>query len=236
MNTNEFPKSNREVSDEQRVLFFSRLAMSHIPEMRLLFRGGKLWETSGWRNVVEHSLVQVAISEELAELLDLNEEETRKITTAALCHDWAKRLEIKPQEFSSEERNKAEEFLKKVKPDSQLMDATGEKFHERALLKGEATFLEKLQFYIDDICKGSEIVPFDERIDAVEAKRQDLNSAAEYLKLFGARYWDNERKLGHAVEEEVFLKLKGRGYNIASPKDIPKFIEQRINRKIESNA
>jgi hypothetical protein len=114
------------------------------------------------------------------------------------------------------------------------MEATGTRFLEKALVKKESTFLERLQFYLDDITKGSEIVPFNERIDEVESRRQDLNNDADLTACLGGRYWDKERELGHLVEEEIFNLLK-KDVVINSPADIPNLILEEINKQIEKN-
>jgi len=51
--------------------FWENLAFKYLPEMRLLFKGGKLWNKNqqAWRNVVEHDLVEAAVAGVLAEQL-----------------------------------------------------------------------------------------------------------------------------------------------------------------------
>ena len=213
-------------------LFFTRLSLAYIREMRLLIRGGKLTKRDGWRNVVEHCIVQAAESAVLAELLNLSVKDTERLMTAAACHDWSKRLDRKPSDFSKTERDRAEGFLEQVSPDPLLLAATGPEFLERALVDGESSFLERLQFYIDDITKGSEIVSFDERIDEVEARRQDLNEDVGLTAKLGAPYWTRERELGHSVAREIFERLEFCGAVISSPKDIPVLVNQVIQRLI----
>lgn len=88
-----------EESARQKIEFWDNFAKKHLAELRLLFRGGKLWEKEGWRNVVEHSLPQGAAAEVLSEMLKLPEEEKDEIVTASICHDWDKRLEKKARRF-----------------------------------------------------------------------------------------------------------------------------------------
>ena len=167
-----------EIPSGQNILkteYFQKLAFSHIPEMRLLFRGGKLTSPDGWRNVAEHCLVQVAVAHNLGEILELSQEDKTSLEKVAACHDWDKRLNKKSQEFTPEENVRAQEFLKAVNPDKGLMTATGVEFIQMALVKGDSTFLQRLQFYVDDIVAEGDVVKFDERIDKVEARRQDLN-------------------------------------------------------------
>jgi serine/threonine protein phosphatase PrpC len=191
----------------QKAEYFEKLAFSHIPEMRLLFRGGKLTSSDGWRNVAEHCLVQVAVARQLGEILNLSERNLSSLEKVAACHDWEKRLNRKSQEFTPEEKARAKEFLSAVNPDENLMTATGVEFIRMALVDGESTFMQRLQFYIDDIVAGTDVVNFDDRIDEVEARRQDLNEDADLTQRLGGKYWDRERELGHIVEREIFGRL-----------------------------
>src|SRR5687767_8098947 len=71
--------------------YFRNLAFNHLPEMRLLFQGGKLKSRDGWRNVVEHSLVQAAEVKVVAALLELPSSDSKSLVRATLCHDWDQR-------------------------------------------------------------------------------------------------------------------------------------------------
>lgn len=216
----------------KRIEFFSGLALKHIPEMRLLFRGGKLTKPSGWRNVVEHSLVQVAVAETLAENIRLPIKDAEALAKVAACHDWEKRLNKRPQDFTEEERRTTEEFLRKTNPNRILMDATKMEWLRRAVVEGKASFLEKLQFCIDDIIKGSEIVSLDERIDEAEAREGNLGAGPELEAELGGRYRVKERELGHEIEREIFDILKKRGIDIGRPELLPNFLRARIEEKI----
>jgi len=232
MERREFQTNNAD--SVKKTEFFHNLALKHLPEMRLLIKGGGLSKKEGWRNVVEHCLVQIAVSETLSRLLGLSEEDSQKLIRVAACHDWAKRLERKPDGFTEEEKGEAMTLLAKLAPNQGLMKATGPEFLEKALIRGESTFLERLQFYIDDITKGSEIVPFDERVNEVEARRQDLNDDLVLTAKLGGRYWDRERELGHQTEQEIFDRLQETGVKIDSPKDIPVFVVQTIESEMKS--
>lgn len=233
MESVEGPKDSKAETERlAKVNFFNRLALKYLPEMRLVFRGGKLWKKEQWRNVAEHCLVQVAAIEVLAEILQLPEQEKNRLAKVAACHDWKKRLERAPQDFTDAERQQAEKFLAAADIDDGLFQALTPEFNERAL-KNQANFAEKLQWYVDDIAKGSSIVPFDERIDEVEARRQDLNEDVETTaRLGGKRYWDAEREIGHQFEKELFEALRSKGVEIDSPEDIPRLINHKLEERI----
>ncbi len=212
--------------------FFEQLALSHLPEMRLLFRGGGLYKKDHWRNVVEHCLVQIAVADELSDLIGLPPEEKTDLIKVAACHDWTKRLEKKPDDFTEEERAKAKMFLRRVNPNQNLMAATGPEIFERTLIKKESTFLERLQGYIDDITSGSEIVEYDKRIDEAEKRYPELGSNSELEAKLGGRFFDKVREFDNQVAQEIFERLPNSVCEqIGEPKNIPNFIRKQIERR-----
>ena len=200
----------------------------HLSEFRLLLRGGHLWKKDGWREVVEHQAVQFYAIGVLADLLELPKEDKDKIRKVALVHDWQKRMEIKPDEFTDEDREEAGKYFEKVKPDNTLMKATGSDFMGRAL-NGNPSFLEYVQFYVDDISMGGKIVPLNERLDELEKRKQSMNEDSELTKSLGGRkYWDVEREIGHRAENMVFKRLKEKGVEVDSPSQIPLLLKARL--------
>lgn len=219
----------------KKIRYFTALTLKYLPSMRLLIRGAKLGEKSGWRNVMEHSITEVAVADALADSIGLSNEEKEKLCIAAACHDWDKHLEKKPNDFNDDERKKAQDFLSEANPDNQLMAATKMEWLTRAVVDKKASLLEKLQFYIDDICKGSEIVLLDDRIDEAESREGNLGASKEYEIRLGGTYREKERELGHQIEQEVFDILRARGYRIDFPDNLPYFLKAMIESKIETN-
>ena len=212
---------------EKKIKFFRKLALDNLPEMRLLFKGGKLWKKEKWRNVVEHCLVEAAVADGLSEILDLDEHDREELIKASFCHDWDKRMEKRPTDFIEDEKEKALDLLKKVNPDTNLLGATKPEFIEK-FLKGETTFLERLQLYIDNITSGSNIMPFRERL------AQAVFRNPENVKKFGATdYWEKNSEITAKIEEEIFMILKSKNINVNLPEEIPNFIRQKLEETIK---
>ena len=207
--------------ERKKKAFFNDFAQEHIPEMRLLFRGGKLWEKEDWRNVVEHSLVVAAATCEISDMLGLPEDEKEKLIKAAFCHDWDKRIKRKPEDFDNEEKTKARDFLMAVKPEKELIEATTRgfvgKFHE-----SQPNLLQKVAHYVDAIVLESQISPFKERLKKAAPKYGDLD----------ANFWKNNIQITDEIEKEIFEILKERGVNVDSPEEIPNMISEKIKEKI----
>lgn len=207
---------------------FWKFARSHLNEMRLLFRGGRLSKKEGdWNNVIDHCLVQAAEANVFASLLGLPEEDGHKLRVAALCHDWKKRLEKNPEDFTQKQKSKAQELLEKVSPDQNLMKATELGF-SKTILEDEASFLQELLFYIDDITRGSQIVELEERISETEA-RTNLNQDQRITEQLGGPHWDIERLAARQVEQKFYFLLKERGVNIDIPQNIPLLIKKMVD-------
>jgi hypothetical protein len=201
--------------------FFEQLAFSHLPEMRLLFRGGKLWKKDKWRNAPEHCLAQIVIADELPDLIGLSSEEKTDLIKVAACHDWAKRLERRPDDFTKEEKERAQIFLRRVNPKQNLLEATGPDFLKK-FLKGVSTFLERLQCYIDDITLESEIVEYDNRLNETKKRYPELDDI----------FWKNQREFDKQVSQEIFEKLAPDvRAEIGEPKNIPNYLRQQIEKK-----
>lgn len=201
--------------------------LSHRDEFRLLY-SGKLTKREGWKNVREHDVVQLFGAKVLGNLWGLPDDEQQIFESVAIIHDWDKRLSKFPDEFTSEEKEKARIILEKINPDKNLMAATGPDFFEKVLYT-EVSMLEFLQCYLDDITKGNEIVSIDERIDDVQARSGGLYDSELWTKRLGGRkFWDLVREMEHEVEKIIFKRLVENGVEINSPEDIPNLIRTKV--------
>src|SRR3989344_6224343 len=193
-----------------------RHAKENIPEMRLLFGGGKL--KGDWGNVTNHQLVQAAAGLIVSEALALPTDQTEVLFRAILVHDWNKRLDIRPGDFGTDDLAKAESLLQTVNPDVSLIESTSPGFHDK-IINGEATLLQKLQYYLDDITRGEEIAPLEDRLAEVAVRRSDLD----------ADFWARELQAGEIVEQELFQVLKEKGIEIDKTADITSWINSKLN-------
>lgn len=215
-------------------LFFEAIALRHLPELRILLLGGQLWKRAGWRSVVEHSLIQVAVFEELAKLIDLPETELQQHTRVAAVHDWDKRIEIRPEEFTAEEVERGEMMLAALDVNQFLIAATKPEFLKRALVDRMSTFSERLQFYIDDICTAGDIVPWQERIEDLIRRKPELNDDPKLTRELGGPYWEREKELCALVEAEIHLKLPAN-FAPEEPEQLPTFLRKMLEMRIQSS-
>ena len=89
--------SENKDSDQQetkKTKFWTRRSLGAISQMRPNKEAGLFPKSEGWRNVVEHELVEAEAADILGEKLGLSLEERQNLRTAALLHDVFKRREI----------------------------------------------------------------------------------------------------------------------------------------------
>lgn len=198
-------------------------------EVRLLIEGGQL--VDNWTNVARHCLIQAMAAEVISDLLGLDEQAKRKLASVAVAHDWRKRLDKCPDAFPTEEVERAAKLAVSANLDKTLMDALTPCFLLR-VLSGQATFLELVQFYIDDITLNDKIVLFEDRIAEVERRNPDPEPLVS--KQLSKPYWDVEREIGHRIEDMLFWIMNARYVKIGCAAEIPALIMAEIKKRVVS--
>lgn len=221
---NEILRHINTVPDPLKRKFFEGLADKYSKEMRLLLQGGHLGKRDGWRNVVEHCLVQTAAAEELCAALHFSLEDTKAICSTAAIHDWKKRWERTGKPVP----DKASELLRQLSPHDDLLTATDTDFLADIFLgKKKMSDMQEIQFYVDVITKENEIVPSEERIKEVEVAPRSHGLAEKA----NGNFWKGVRALRDMVEAKLFTQLHADyADEISSPADIPLFLRTRIER------
>ena len=219
--------------------YFRKLAAKYNAGMRLLFRGGHLWgpdkgDPRGWRNVVEHSLVQTAAAEELvkmlreslsadeiAGLLGVPPEDLDKLSATAIIHDWDKKYE----RMGGEPNERELRHLAPLRPDPLLMEATKIPVLEQLYLGNKAyTPMQDLQFYVDIITRENEIATAEERIAEVSSSPR----AADVGRKANGAFWEGNRAHAKRAEAMLFGALHGKVEGLEKPEDIALLLKKRI--------
>lgn len=100
-------RPERSSAEKQKISYLASFAANYIPEMRAVFRGGKLTKGEGWRNVAEHCFMSGVGVDIIAEALELPEEDRRALVSSAILSDSGKRWEKRPEQFNSLEAVRA---------------------------------------------------------------------------------------------------------------------------------
>lgn len=217
--------------------YWTKRALSSLSLMRTSKKAGLFPESEGWRNVVEHELVEAEAADVLAEKLGLSEEARKTLRIAALLHDVYKRREIEKTEkegasgfdVSAKEQS---DWLRSLGYSDEVIDLT-----ESA---GHTSFKEfidnfdsiptskKIMHYVDDITLNNDIVPLMTRINALEKNLRYKELSEQLRNVFGGRiYFEVQREISKRIEEEFAPKL-----GVENPSEMPAFIRECISNRI----
>ncbi|OGZ69673.1 MAG: hypothetical protein A3D35_00225 [Candidatus Staskawiczbacteria bacterium RIFCSPHIGHO2_02_FULL_34_9] len=172
-----------------------RYVQETYPDQYACLVAGKL--VGDWENAANHCIIQPVAIEYLMYSMGFDPTITRQLAKAATCHDWDKRLQKRPSDFTTAEIFCAQQAFALAEVNPGLMAATTPLFLVR-FQQGNATLLEMIQFLVDDMTMGEEIVHFDLRIDEVSVRNPHPNDEIE--KQLGRPYWTVEREVCNAID------------------------------------
>jgi|GEM_PF-5625165 len=230
------------VFSEKRRQFFSKFLRNQTESLSFhrehgLLEKRKTWnEANGeydsisedWSNVTEHCLVEAVDADTLADMLELDTISRQKLVQGAMLHDFYKRKEIEAMrkdpimqyELISEMVAKQNSILLEGGVDPEVVgiaESVGMSSFEK-IERGQATELEKIMNYIDDITLDTDIKNLSERI-AFGRKRYSNIPPEQF-----------DRQL--AVSKEIQQQLAKR-LEIENPDELPHVIRKKIFERIE---
>lgn len=213
--------------------YWTKRAISSLSEMRRNKKTGLFPKSEGWRNVVEHELVEAEATDILAEKLGLSNLDRKKLRTAALLHDVFKKKEKerivqKGQAGYVESIASQLEFLRQEGYSEDVVrlteDVGSESLKDFSENFDSIPLIRKIMHYVDDITLNNEIVPLDVRIDALETNPRYKELNEQGRSVFGGKtYFEVQREISKRIEKEFAPKL-----GVENPSDIPAFIKKCI--------
>lgn len=213
----------------KRTKFFSDFAISHIGALRLHKDQGLFPKKEGWRNVVEHCLVEAVAADCLSEVLHLSERNRTILVAGALLHDFYKRKEIELMRESGQTsvmvvkqtEDSATQYLQSKGISSDIIKivnsvgaANLEYFETES-----PTMEEKLMHYIDDITDGDSIVSLEDRIASAIKRYPDLDADIAQRML----------AVSKKIESEVAEMI-----GLDDARELPNFIKGKIEERINN--
>ena len=192
--------------------YLQELAEKYFRVLMLHSRGGI---TGEWSNVSDHCIIEAAIAEHLSGMLNLTLTEARRLCRAALAHDWDKRLE----RTGTPANTACIEGMHDADVDWQLVRVTHpDQIHRiEELAKKAVLSTEEILFYIDNICKGSEVVTLEERLADVQ-HRGGLNGASA----------DRELRVSLDIEKKIIDHLVLQKIVIPPELSLPAFLKKAV--------
>ncbi|OGH11072.1 MAG: hypothetical protein A3B38_02705 [Candidatus Levybacteria bacterium RIFCSPLOWO2_01_FULL_36_13] len=227
--------------ENQKTQFWAKRAASAISVMRDQKIAGLFPKNEGWRNVVEHELVESEAVDVLGEMLGLSVADRSDLRIAALAHDIFKRKEIEgAREKGSEEFDNSvseqSEFLRlKGYPEEIIIltQAVGHMAFNRFINDYHSLSLsEKIMHYIDDITLRSDLVTLEKRINYLID-----NPAYNDLNERGRKIYDG--KTLFEVQAEISEKIQiefAQALDIDDPAALPLVIREKIEQRIKNSS
>jgi hypothetical protein len=258
-NTKELPQE--ESFESKRLSYFASIAVRHRELLALHREAGQTQrdaETYGvdeegkpkrWGDPTEHCLVEAAASEILSDMIGLSEKDKDDFFQAAFVHDYRKKGEIeelrgvKDPALVEASYKKTKDILRKKGVSDEVVDLIETVAHtslpqfaelndqNELVLKEGVPLVSMVMHYLDDVTKGSDLVPFDERIDFLESRTHLYPYNEEGRALWGGRtFFEAQRQVGHLIEERL-AKLAG----VADPKQLPLVIRDKLVERINNS-
>lgn len=215
--------------------YFQRRATSHLTEMRLAKDTGLFPKKEGWRNVVEHMVVEAEAADVLAEALGIPESERKNLYTATLLHDVFKRKEIElaQQKGASgfdESAKLQSEWLRGLGYSQGIIELTESVAHT-SLVKfqklDEVSLSQKIIHYVDDIIQNNDLVKLEQRMNAQAANPRYAEINQQGIAIFGKPYIEVSREVSKKLEAEFAQKI-----GLEDPTQLPIWIRDRIFSRI----
>lgn len=228
-------KETRSDFEKKKASYFSKFALAHISEMRILKEGGVLGkENADWRNVSEHCLVEAVGADILAEHLGANRKE---VVQGTLLHDWYKRHEIE----NRREHGSAKGFAISSAEDIALLrehGIPGESIriaHANVPDSDDPLYLhnrpleDKILHYIDMITDQSTFIDPEERLRKAETNTKTMEFLESFREKFHGKHLNELQREVLKLEQTEFEEKIGleKGKLIS-------FLNDEMQKRIES--
>lgn len=259
------PTASESRFESNKTKYFSKLAVRTREAMALHQERG-LWErqkgTREWGNVAEHSLVEAARAETVAEMMGLSEEMKNELIQAAALHDFYKKDEIEAyrrhgsswEQLEAAERASEEIMAEHGWPPRTIRLAGSVGWHSLPetieILKQPKHSAEDMAFlilhYVDDYTVNAEWTE-PSTIDLSGKARNDLDRRidkneqnATYRPIneagrqrFGGRTLaEVQREIGHAIEKILSEEIAKHSGQEVDPLSLPEVVDEKIKQRI----
>lgn len=157
--------------------------------------------TEDWSNVYQHCKMEGIIAMIVSSLLYLDNDQSAKLISSAILHDWYKRTERETQNYDT---NYSKNGLKELGYSSEIIDIAHSVGHTSLNTIENSSLLCKIMHFIDDITYGSEIREINERVDLTENTGRYTKLVEECRKDFdGKSFFDVQKTVGNKIQSEI---------------------------------
>ena len=175
-----------------------------------------------WSNVYDHCISEAIVASCVSDLLKLPKEQSTKLISAAILHDWYKRVERTSGRYDESAKESYDKLLA-LGIDEYVVELAHSVGHTSISdVANSNDFLKKVMHYIDDVTLNDKLVELDERMDSLEnsEKYRELNESGR--KIYGRTYFEMQRELGKEIEKEIETRTN------LTPKTLISEIKKRV--------
>lgn len=226
--------------------YFQDFMVRHLAEARLYKQQGLLNEdgSRGWRNVARHQLLSAVMTETVAELIGIPEEQSKRLTNLSLIHDVDKRRQ-------QEGHSKMEVIFDESKKSERPLVATGNRFEDFPNWGTEEYILRYVDSSIGEdplhrtaghwhSARDPEnlpavmILPWRERLAMFRSNKKEEDKTG--IAIFRMPTWDKLEQIMTAIENDLFRRIVESRPELAkrytNPSQLTQLVEDRIHEKI----
>ncbi|OGC80265.1 hypothetical protein A2943_00105 [Candidatus Adlerbacteria bacterium RIFCSPLOWO2_01_FULL_51_16] len=220
-------------ASREKTRYFSKFALAHLREMRIL-KAGKILgpESEGWRNVAQHCLAEAVGADILAEHLGADRS---KVVRGTLLHDWYKRGEI----AARREHGGMKGYLLSSAEDEQLLVRFG--VTEDIIRIAHANIPEtedlgrlaqrpleeKIMHFMDMITDQSSFIESEERLQKVERNPMTLEFLESFRPRYGGKHLNEIQREVLTLEQAEFESILGIEHGTLVP-----FLNHEVQKRI----
>jgi hypothetical protein len=219
------------------------LFLRHRPDLHTLAEGGILGakaKREGWHNVGEHCAISGVMSDNLAELLQLEPSLRAEIVTAAFLHDKDKRRDKERAKLAQQTSN----GLTHIQVDSTAYTAAEMKRDDNSLVRvtgmdwrdfDEWGIGEKVIRYVDSSIGPDEsgrdtILDWRTRVANLAVRYPDLHQSG--LEIYGAPTFDVLREITGQIESELHAIVINNNPSLAIDYPTPENLNDLLRTKM----
>lgn len=228
--------TQEEMQRIKKTKYFSHFAATHLPEMRILKKGGVLGkENHDWRNISEHCLLEAVGADILAEYLGADR---AQLITSALLHDWYKRSEIEAMKKlgGNEGHHAAAKEELKLLRNAKVPEHIIHLMHSNIPEHADTEYLEKraleekIMHFVDLITLNSTFVDFRKRLDDASKKKTVVEFCDSYRPRYNGKSLLEVQEIAGSLEQKEFEHM----LNLETD-TLVTFIETKLKERIQAS-
>jgi hypothetical protein len=237
--------NNPDIAEEEKQRkFFYKFLMSQKELLRVPMgmhkefglKKNQINKKEDWSNVSRHCVTEMVAADIIAEKINLPEQDRKTLVQAVFLHDFYKKKSIDLIRANPENQTEADilsaresrQELEKHNIDPAVIALLEKSLGYDSLdyvINGQATLLEQIMHYVDDVTAGEDLVALPQRVEGLKKRYPIIDQ--EGIKRWGKPTYDVQLEAGQVAERNISAKL-----GLEHPTDLPNYIKSTLAEKI----